>query len=74
MYDQTITKGAKIRASIINIDCSDGRRTKSRLYFKNSRNEVKHVNINYAECQKYKVNDTIYVYVNTEKDWYEIAP
>ncbi|MCU7549572.1 hypothetical protein OCK74_10630 [Chitinophagaceae bacterium LB-8] len=62
-----------IRTTIIDISFSNGNR-KSKLYFRNSQNEVKHVNVNYSECQEYKHGDTITVYANDESDWYEIAP
>lgn len=71
MYYKTINTGLKIKTAIINIDCSNGR-TKSRLYFKNSKKQIKHVNVNRIECEKYKIGDTIFVFENDKNDWYEI--
>ena len=73
MYKDTINTGVKFKAPITNIDCTNGR-SKSRLSFRNNNKEVKHVNVDYTECQKYKIGDTISIYENTDKDWYEIDP
>ena len=74
MYNETLTKGAIIRTTVIDIGCTDSKRAKSRLYFRNSKNEMKHVNISYLQCMKYKLGDTILLYANEEGDWYEIDP
>jgi hypothetical protein len=73
MYDETINAGRNIKTSIINIGCNSGR-SKSRLYFRDTKKEVKHVNVSNTECQMFKIGDTISVYENTDKDWYEIDP
>jgi hypothetical protein len=73
-YNETVTKGVKIRTTVIDIGCTDSKRAKSRLYFRNSRNEIKHINISYLECMKYKVGEPISLYANEEGDWYEIDP
>jgi hypothetical protein len=69
----TLQSGKKIQVWIFKVDCTTGK-TKSRPYFGNEKGEIKHVNVNYQDCERFKVDDTIYVYENKDKDWYEIDP
>ena len=73
MYNDTINTGINIKTPIIKIGCTTGR-SKSRLYFRNNKKEVKHVNVSDTECQKFKIGDTISIYENNNHDWYEIDP
>ena len=73
MYNKTINNGGRINTSIIQIDCRSGK-TKSRLYFRNLKHEVKHINVSFHQCNSYKIGDTITVFINEENDWYEIDP
>jgi hypothetical protein len=73
MYHDTIQNGIKITTVIIKTDCTQGR-SKSKLYFKDSKNKREYVSLNYTYCSIFNVGDTISVYKNQEKDWYEIDP
>jgi len=72
-YTDTIKIGKNFTTAIINIECSE-RRSKSRLYIKNQKNELKHVTVNYFQCTRYKIGDIISVYVNQDKDFYVLSP
>ena len=65
----TFKKGKKLRVAVLNVICTDGK-AQSSLYFRNNNNEVKHVNVNYHDCLKYKAGDSITVILNKESDWY----
>ncbi|RYE53199.1 MAG: hypothetical protein EOP48_14920 [Sphingobacteriales bacterium] len=73
MTSDTIQTGTRLQVIVTNVDCTNGK-TKSRLYFRNDESAVKHVNVNYQDCQSYQPGDTIAVYRNKDKDWYEIDP
>lgn len=70
-HNEAEIRGAKIRVLITKVSCNNGR-LKSSLYFRNRRNEVKHVNVSYVVCKQHKEGDTVIVFANEANDWYEI--
>lgn len=71
--NETIQSGKLVRTKLTSIYCANGK-SKSSLYFRNSEGVIKHVNISYPDCLKFKRGDTIGVFENMEDDWYEIDP
>lgn len=73
MSSETMLSGEKLLVVVINVECISTK-TKGRLYFKNDKDVVKHVNLSYGDCKEYKIGDTISVYNNKDDDWYELDP
>jgi hypothetical protein len=69
---ETLQLGKQIQVLITSVYCTDSKRTKSSLFFRTVEGEVNHVNLKYEDCKLYKAGDTISVYKNTDKTWYEI--
>ena len=72
-YADTVSTGKKFKTAVTNVWCSNGK-GRSSLYFITEKGEVQHVNVSYQDCERYKLGDTIQVYVSTGGDWYEIDP
>ena len=72
-YFDTVSTGTKIKTAVTRVLCSNGRGTSS-LYFTNEKGEIQHVNVSRRACQRYKLGDTIQVYVSKKGDWYAIDP
>ena len=71
--EKTIRNGKKLKTRIIDVGCTTGK-GKSRLYFRDEHNQIKHVNVTYLQCKEFRDGDTISIFVNVMDDWYEIDP
>ena len=70
-FNATIQNRKIIETAIIKVECFNGR-GRSRLYFRNYKNEVKHVNVDYSKCIMYRTGNVIAVFIDEENDWYVI--
>lgn len=73
MHDETLESEEKQFTTILNIDCTMSNKSKSRLYFKDDRGQMQHVNVGYTDCKRYSIGDTIQIYKNKEGSWFELG-
>ena len=72
IYSDTIDNGVTTKVKIFNVICTNGK-GQSNLWFKDANQIVHHVNLNYIECSKYKIGDSVLLLDNPYSDFYILS-